>query len=90
MKEIHKKVQGKEYFDAMLSGQKTFECRLNDWECEAGDVLILEEVDDENMQYTGRVIRKKVGFIGKTKDFTWFSKDDVDKYGYQIISLLDE
>ncbi len=28
--------------------------------------------------------------LGKTKDFSFWPEEDVEKYGYQIISLLDE
>ena len=43
---------------------------------------------------TGRVIRKKVGYVAKTTDFNWLNRLDVKKAfeenGAQIISLLDE
>jgi len=89
MAEIHKKIWSS-YFEAVKNGGKTFELRLDDWKCEPGDILILDEVDDETKQPTGRSIRKKVGFVGHTKDFSFWSKEDVDKYGYQIISLLEQ
>jgi len=101
MREIHKKIN-KEYFDQIASGQKTFEYRVNDFACEPGDILVLEEweygegLDSlNNRRPTGRVIRKKVGYVGRTKDFTWLErrpdvKSDFEKYGAQIISLLDE
>lgn len=100
MREIHKKID-KEYYELILSGQKTFEYRVNDFECEPGDILILEEweygegmASVENRRPTGRVIRKKVGYVGHTKDFSWLERPDVKadlgKYGAQIISLLDE
>lgn len=100
MREIHKKLS-KEYFDEIASGQKTFEYRVNDFECEPGDILVLEEYEYTQGQGTtvgrkptGRVLRKKVGFVGHTKDFDWLERADVkadlEKYGAQIISLLDE
>ena len=89
MADIRKKIW-KTYFDKVASGEKTYEVRLADWECNEGDVLILDEVLDGTDELTGRSIRKKVGFVGKTKDFTFWTSDDVDKFGYQIISLLDE
>ena len=42
MREIHKKISP-EYFEAIKSGEKTFEYRVNDFECEPGDILVLEE-----------------------------------------------
>lgn len=99
MKEIHKKLS-KEYFEQIESGEKTFEFRLADFDVEPGDILILDEYEYENSDDTlarsptGRSIRKKVGYVGKTKDFAWLNRPDIkkdaEKYGYQIISLLDE
>lgn len=65
--------------------------------CESGDILVLDEYEyekGEGRRATGRSIRKKVGYIGRTKDFTWLEREDVKKAieekGVQIISLLDE
>ena len=98
-KEIHKKLS-KKYFDLILTGEKTFEFRVADFDCESGDILVLDEYDYENdddtlsRHPTGRSMRKLVGYVGKTKDFAWLERPDVkadaDKYGYQIISLLDD
>lgn len=98
--EIHKKIN-RDYFELIASGQKTFEYRANDFECNPGDVLVLEEYEYENgfddtinRRPTGRVIRKKVGYVAKTMDFSWLNRPDVKKAfeenGAQIISLLDE
>jgi len=83
---IEKKVWP-EYFQKIFDGEKNFELRLADWECNEGDILILKEWDPETKEYTGRVIEKEVGYVLKTKNFDIFSKEDVEKYGYQIISL---
>lgn len=42
------------YFDAILSGEKTFEIRKNDRDYRAGDRLNLREWDDDAGEYTGR------------------------------------
>ena len=100
MREIHKKIS-KEYFELIISGQKTFEYQVADFDCEPGDILVLEEYeyvnddsDKENRRPTGRVLRKKVSYVARTKDFEWTNRPDVKvalkKYGAQIISLLDE
>ncbi len=100
MREIHKKISP-EYFEAVLSGEKTFEYRVNDFECELGDVLVLEEYvytkgqgTTEGRKPTGRSIRKRVGYVAHTTDFDWLDRPDVkadfEKYGAQIISLMDE
>jgi hypothetical protein len=85
-RKIEKKIWPK-YFEKVLSGDKNFELRLADWKCDPGDVLALREWDPETKKYTGRQIEKEVGYVIKTKECDIFSKDDVDQYGYQIISL---
>lgn len=100
MREIHKKISP-EYFEAIKSGEKTFEYRVNDFECEPGDILVLEEYEytkgqktTDGRRPTGRSIRKKVGYVAHTTDFDWFNRPDVkadfEKYGAQIISLLND
>lgn len=86
---IEKKILA-EYFEKVQSGQKTYELRLADWECNTGDTLVLKEIDNQTKTYTGREIRRKVGYVGKTKDINLFSPEEVEQYGYQIISLLPE
>ncbi|HEX5429733.1 MAG TPA: DUF3850 domain-containing protein [Patescibacteria group bacterium] len=76
-----------EYFAQIENGSKTFELRLADWDCKAGDVLVLREWDPQPKTYTGREISKEVGYVLKTKDVHLFPSDDVEKFGYQIISL---
>ncbi|MCL4392619.1 DUF3850 domain-containing protein [Patescibacteria group bacterium] len=88
-KVIVKKVLS-EYFDKILNSEKTFECRLANWDCEPGDTLVLNEINPKTKELTGRTIKRKVGYVGKTKDFNFWSKKQIDKYGYQIISLLDD
>lgn len=90
MKEIHKKTISS-MFKEVYSGQKTFDVRLADWQCEPGDTIVLEEIDDNTKSYTGRSIRKKVGYVLYTDDKNkFFSKKDIEKYGLQVISLLEE
>ena len=53
-----------------------------------GDVIILKEWDPKTKKYTGREIKKKVNFVLKTKEMQRFhSKDELDKYGLQVIQL---
>lgn len=82
---IEKKVLS-EYFEKILNDDKNFELRLADWECMEGDILVLREIDEERT-YTGREIEKQVTYVFKTKDVDLFSKEEVEKYGYQIISF---
>lgn len=83
---IEKKIWPR-YFDKITSGEKTFELRLADWECNPGDMLVLREWDPETKQYTGSEIEKKVTYVFKTKDIDLWPKEDVEKYGYQIIAI---
>lgn len=78
-----------ELFEQVLAGEKTFDVRIADFDCQSGDILEQVEVSREGIA-TGRVIRKKVGTVLKTKEIYFWSSDDIEKYGYQVISLLDE
>ncbi|MEK6927267.1 MAG: DUF3850 domain-containing protein [Nanoarchaeota archaeon] len=74
-------------FNKILSGEKTYELRLGDFECKSGDVLVLKEWDPETKDYTGRVIEKKVGHVGMVSGNLYWKQEDIEKYGFQIISL---
>ena len=78
-----------EMFQKILSGEKTYDLRLADFEIKEGDILVLKEWNPETKQYTGRVLEKKAGYICKTKEQEFFSEEDLQKYGFQIISLND-
>ena len=83
----HEKKILSEYFQLILDGKKTYELRLADWDCKEGDILVLKEIDSETKELTGRDIEKEVTFVGKTKGTNFWDKEDVEKYGYQIISF---
>lgn len=83
---IEKKILS-EYFDKVLSGEKKFELRLADWDCSAGDILVLREWDAKAKKYTGRQIEKEVGYVIKTKECNLFTEEDVEKYGWQVIGF---
>ena len=76
-----------EYFAKILSGEKNFELRLADWKCQPGDTLILREWNPETKAYTGRQVEREVSSVIKTKNITFFSKADAEKYGYQVIGF---
>lgn len=77
-----------EYFEAVASGKKKFELRLNDFEVNEGDTLVLEEWDSKTERYTGRKIEKKVSYIAKFKiDKLFWSEEEIKEKGIQIISL---
>lgn len=84
---VRKKIQPV-YFEAVVSGKKKFELRLNDFEIHEGDTLVLEEWDSETKEYTGRTIEKKVTQVGKFKlDELFWPKAEIEEKGIQIISL---
>lgn len=76
-----------EYFELIKSGKKTYDFRLGDFEINEGDILVLKEWDKKEEMFTGREIEKLVTYVGRTKGDTTWSKQDIDEYGYQIISF---
>lgn len=76
-----------EYFEKVRTGEKKFEVRLADFEVKTGDVLVLREWDPRKKEYTGRFLEKKVGHILKTKDLTFWSESDIEKYGILVMEL---
>lgn len=89
-KRITKKVLP-EYFQDILDGKKKYELRLNDFEIEPGDTLVLEEwtsTNHDTRKATGRVLEKQVTYLRKFKlQDLWFSEEDIKEKGIQIISF---
>ncbi len=76
-----------EFFEAILSGKKKYELRLNDFDITEGDTLILVEHDSERNP-TGRTLEKKVTYVGRFKpDELYWSIEEINDKGLQIISL---
>lgn len=87
MKKIEKKAWP-ELFEKIVNGEKKFDIRLANWKCRPGDILILREWDPKTKEYTGRVIKKKVSYVLKTKDLEIFwEKSDIKKYGFIVIAF---
>ena len=86
MATIQKKILS-EYFKKVLSGEKKTELRLADFEINQGDTLVLVEIDAITKQETGRKLSVNVSYVMKTKECTYWSKDDIDKYGFQVIQF---
>jgi ribosomal protein S17 len=76
-----------ELFQKIVEGEKNFDVRLADFKCKRGDTLILKEWSPKTRDYTGRVLRKKVAFVLRTKDLKFWADKDIKKYGLQIISF---
>jgi len=77
----------REYFNKILNGEKKFEVRLADEKFKEGDILVLREWDNRLKEYTGRTMEKEITYVLKTVDLKFFSEEDIDKYGYIILSL---
>lgn len=86
MPTIHKKVWP-EYFEKIISGKKNFELRLADFEISEGDSLILEEWNPQTKEYTGRKHEVVATYIFKTKNQKFWTPEEVEKYGFQIIQF---
>jgi len=84
---IIKKKIWPEYFDDVASGKKKFDLRLNDFEVNQGDTLLLEEWDPKTKEYTGRKIEKKVGYVLKMKIDAFGQEKEIKEKGLQVISL---
>ena len=77
-----------EYFEAIVSGKKKFELRLNDFDIAQGDTLLLEEWDAQAKQYTGRSTEKNVTYVGKFRiDNLFWPEEEIKEKGLQIISI---
>ena len=87
MKIIKKKIWP-EYFEAVTSGKKKFELRLNDFDVNEGDAIILEEWNPKTKEYTGRKVEKKVTYVGRFKiNELFWPEEQIKEKGIQIISL---
>lgn len=68
-----------EYYEAVRSGEKTFEVRLNDRNYQVNDVLHLQEFN--NGEYTGRELVKVASYILNDAAYC--------KEGYVVIALKE-
>ncbi len=83
----HEKKVNISSFERILDGSKTFEVRLADWDCVEGDILVLHERDPDLQAYTGRKLEKQITCISKTKQVHFWSDEDIEKYGFQILGF---
>lgn len=88
MAPIEKKIWP-EYFEAVASGKKKFELRLNDFAIAEGDTLLLKEWDPTKKDYTGRTISKKVTYVlpFPIEGNKIWTKEEILAKGLQIISI---
>ncbi len=74
-------------FQKILDGEKTFDARIADFECNPGDILVLMEWDPEKGDYTGRMLEKEVTYVLKTKDVEFWKKEDLEKHGLLVMAF---
>lgn len=75
---IHQLKTLSEYFEAVASGAKPFEVRLNDRSFQAGDLLALNEIRN-NGAYTGRHCLVEVTYVLTDKAYA--------KAGYAVLGI---
>jgi len=61
--------------EEVLSGNKKFELRLADFECNTGDTLVLKEKDPKTKRLSGRTLEKKITFVLKTRPDKFYTKE---------------
>ena len=79
-----------EYFEAILSGNKRYELRLNDFDANEGDTLVLEEWTDitSTRLFTGRIIEKRITRVERFKvSELYWTEDEIKEKGLQILSF---
>lgn len=86
MRKIYKKTWP-DLFQKIQNGDKTFDARIDDFDCQEGNILVLEEYDPKTQKYTGRKIEKKITFVLKTKEVKFWDKKEVAEKGLVIMSL---
>lgn len=65
---VHELKVWPQYFDALISGNKTFEVRKDDRRFRAGDAIELREWDPVTRDYTGRSTFRIVGYVLSAAD----------------------
>lgn len=75
---IHELKLETSYFDAVLTGRKTFEIRFNDRDYKVDDILVLNEWDRLSEAFTGREVMKRVTYL------TNYAQKD----GYVVMSIV--
>ena len=76
---IHELKTLPKFFNAALSGEKTFEVRANDRPFKKGDLLAMNEYDADGKSYTGRSCLVYIDYILNNEDYC--------KSGYVVMSI---
>lgn len=89
---IIKKKCWPEWFDKFLSGERTFELHLADFDLKDGDTLVFEEYNPETKEYTGRTASFRCVRVEHSAQnpLQFYKVEDVKKLGFWIIRLEQE
>ena len=60
---VHELKCSPEYFDALASGEKTFEVRRDDRGFQKGDELVLHKYRSDGRGYMGEKVRRRITWI---------------------------
>jgi hypothetical protein len=74
------------FFEAIKSGQKKHDLRINDRDFQIGDTITLQSYDPFKGEYTGEEVTVKITYITSSVTPCAFSSAVLDK-GYCILSL---
>ena len=75
-------------FEKVLAGEKTFDMRVADFDIQPGDILEQIEVKYDGAP-TRRTVRHLVGEVLRTKEIDFWKQEDINQYGYQVMSLTE-
>lgn len=89
---IIKKKCWPEFFEKFVSGERTLELRLADFNLESGDTIMMEEYDPETKQYTGRQAQFRCQKVERSAQnpLQFYDVESVKKHGFWIIELAKE
>ena len=73
-------------FEKILSGEKKFDRRLDEFEVQKGDILVLKEIN-EKREFTGREIKKTITFVARTKELKYWDDKEINEKGFVIMRL---
>lgn len=76
-----------EYYEKIVSGEKKYDIRISDFDVNVGDIIVFNEIDKESKLPTGKSIEKTVTYIGRTKGWMEDKKEEIEEYGFVIMSL---
>lgn len=79
-----------EFFDAIASGDKTFEARIDDRGFKVGDVLLLQEYDPDAEAYLDSELLCEVTYLVRGKDVPQLMvREDAVVMSIRVVSPAD-